>query len=141
MLPFIVQTAGVFLVKLTGKPDEALALNAKGGSPSCLSVGLAKVILWSLFCGLVTAKDCATGGAGLKNSLPGWAAWIVQVPVVISVTVLPLTVQTAGVSEAKLTGKPEEAVALTVNGGSLTSLSGNGLKLIVWSLWSTGVNS
>ena len=57
LLPLTVQTPGVLLVKLTGRPDEALALKAKGRSPSCLSAGLAKVIVWSLFCVLFTAKD------------------------------------------------------------------------------------
>ena len=46
-------------------------------------------------------------------ALPGWSALIVQVPVVTSVTVEPLTVQTAGVVELKVTARPEEAVALT----------------------------
>jgi len=37
-------------------------------------------------------------------------------PTATSVTVVPETVQTAGAIEAKLTARPEEAVALTVNG-------------------------
>ena len=77
----------------------------------------------------------------MKLALPGCVAWIVQVPVVSSVTVLPLTVQTADVSDAKLTGKPDDAVALTLNGASLTSLSGSGLKVIVWLFSPAGVNS
>ena len=36
------------------------------------------------------------------------------------VTVVLLTVQTAVVSETKLTGNPDDAVAPTVNGGSPT---------------------
>ncbi len=39
---------------------------------------------------------------------------MVQVPADTSVTVEPDTVQTGVVSEEKLTGNPEEAVALTV---------------------------
>ena len=42
---------------------------------------------------------------------------MVQVPAAARVTVFPDSVHTAGVTEAKLTGKPELAVALTVNGG------------------------
>ncbi len=38
-----------------------------------------------------------------------------HVPAVSSVTVVPETVQTEGVVEAKLTGRLEVAVALTVN--------------------------
>ena len=48
--------------------------------------------------------------------LPAWVAWMVQAPAAISVTVAPETVQTGAVVEAKLTARPEEAVALTVNG-------------------------
>ncbi len=39
---------------------------------------------------------------------------MVQVPELTPLTVLPLTVQTLGVKELKLTGRPEVAVALTV---------------------------
>ena len=45
-------------------------------------------------------------------------ARIVQVPDAASVTVAPDTVQTPEVVEAKLTTRPEEAVALTVNGAA-----------------------
>jgi hypothetical protein len=48
--------------------------------------------------------------------LPAWLAVIEQEPPPAIVTVLPDTVQTAGVVEAKLTARPELAVALTVNG-------------------------
>jgi hypothetical protein len=41
---------------------------------------------------------------------------MVQVPTATSVTVEPDTVQTGDVVEAKLTARPELAVALTVNG-------------------------
>ena len=48
--------------------------------------------------------------------LPAWVAWMVHVPAAASVTVDPETVQTPVVVEAKLTMRPEDAVALTVNG-------------------------
>jgi hypothetical protein len=50
---------------------------------------------------------------------------IEQEPSATMVTVLPAAVQTAGVVEAKLTARPELAVALTVNGETsrLTLLS------------------
>ena len=41
---------------------------------------------------------------------------IAQVPAASTVTVLPETVQTIGVAEAKLTASPELAEALTTNG-------------------------
>jgi hypothetical protein len=43
---------------------------------------------------------------------------MVQVPAATMVTALPLTVHTASVNDAKLTGNPEDAFALTVNGGT-----------------------
>ena len=48
--------------------------------------------------------------------LPGWVAAIAQVPPLSKVTVFDETVQTAGVVEAKRTGRPEEAVAVKLNG-------------------------
>jgi len=43
--------------------------------------------------------------------LPGWLACTVQVPAALSVAVTPETVQMTGVVEAKLTARPEVAVA------------------------------
>src|SRR2546428_9899851 len=73
----------------------------------------------------------AKSGAGLKLLFPPWEAVIVQLPAAARVTVLPETVQLP--VAAKLTASPEEAVAVTVNGGSLAVLSASGLKVIVWS--------
>jgi hypothetical protein len=44
---------------------------------------------------------------------------MVQVPAAIIVTVVPLHVQIAGVSELNVTGKPDEAVADGVSGYSV----------------------
>src|SRR5208283_4671850 len=57
---------------------------------------------------------------------------MVQVPPAASVTVAPETVQTAAVVEAKLTARPEEAVALTVNGAEPKGRFGSAAKVIVW---------
>lgn len=43
---------------------------------------------------------------------------MVQVPAATRVTVVPDTVQTAEVVEAKLTARPEDAVPLTGNGAA-----------------------
>ena len=59
-------------------------------------------------------------------------AWIVHVPAATSVTVDPATVQTPGVVEAKLTAKPEEAVALTAKGAVPKDWFTREPKLIVW---------
>ena len=64
----------------------------------------------------VTWKLWFTGVAAAKLALPACVAWIMQVPVVTSVTIEPDTVQTDVVCELKLTGRPDEADALTVNG-------------------------
>ena len=55
---------------------------------------------------------------------------MVQLPAPVMVTVVPDTVQLP--VAAKLAGNPDDAVAVTVNGGSLVVLSGRGLKVIVW---------
>jgi hypothetical protein len=58
-------------------------------------------------------------------ALPAWLAAIEQEPSARTVTVLPATVQTEVVVEAKLTANPELAVAPIVNGATpkLTLLS------------------
>src|SRR5436190_5319092 len=56
---------------------------------------------------------------------------MVQVPVLPSIAVVPETVQTAVVSEAKLTGKPELADALSVSEPPTTWLA-SGLNVMVW---------
>jgi hypothetical protein len=66
-----------------------------------------------------TVKLCVTvGAAPYITPSPGWLAWMLQVPPAKSVAVEALaeTVQTAGVAEAKLTGRPELAVAVNVIG-------------------------
>jgi hypothetical protein len=57
---------------------------------------------------------------------------MVQRPAVTIVTVLPLTLHTGEVSDAKLTGRPEDAVALTVNGAVPNVLLANAPKAMVW---------
>lgn len=63
--------------------------------------------------------------------LPAWLARMEQVPLATIVTVLPDMVHTEEVVDAKLTGRPEEAVALTVNGVALQVLSGKAAKVMV----------
>ena len=50
--------------------------------------------------------------------MPACDARIVQLPAATIVTVLAETVQIVGDCEEKLTGSPDEAVALTANGAS-----------------------
>ena len=63
-----------------------------------------------------------TGVAAAQMVLPAWVAWMVQEPTDSRVIVEPDTVQTAEVVEAKLTARPEEAVALSA-GSVVPSLS------------------
>ena len=72
---------------------------------------------------------------------------MVQVPAASSVTCVPLTAQTAGVMETKLTGRLEVAVALIVNGAAPSVWFGSAPKAIVCAvraaavtvkLWLTG---
>src|SRR5687767_14440178 len=55
---------------------------------------------------------------------------MVQLPVPVSVTVLPDTVQ--GPAASKLTVRPDDAVALTANGASPKVLLANAPNVMVW---------
>lgn len=57
---------------------------------------------------------CVTFAAAAKALLPACEATMVQVPAVTNETVVPDTVHTLAVDEAKPTVKPELAVALNV---------------------------
>lgn len=58
-----------------------------------------------------------------------------QVPAVTMVTVVPLTVQTGAVSEENPTVRPDEAVALTENGGFPKVLPLRAANVIVCAVW------
>src|SRR6185312_6408699 len=78
-----------------------------------------------------TAKVCVTGVAAAKVALPVCAAVIEHVPGATRVTVVPATVQTARVVEAKLTVSPELAVATIASGGAPKITSDRDPKVIV----------
>ena len=63
--------------------------------------------------------------------MPACDAWMVQVPAPTSVAIAPDTVQTDEVSDMKLTCKPEDAVAMIVNGAVPKARLGGALKLMV----------
>jgi hypothetical protein len=72
---------------------------------------------------------------------------MVHVPTATSVAVLPETVHTGVVSEAKLTGRPEDAVAARVRGALPSAIFESDAKVMVWlvgdgcvtwKLWLTG---
>lgn len=60
--------------------------------------------------------------------MPAWVASIVHVPALTKVTVEPDIVQFIGICEVKLTGRPDEAVALTVKGEAPYTWSASGPK-------------
>jgi hypothetical protein len=57
---------------------------------------------------------------------------MVQLPAAINATVLPPTVHMAVVCDAKATGRPEDAVAVTVNGPLFNGRSASAPKVIAW---------
>ncbi len=63
--------------------------------------------------------------------MPAWFAATMQVPMALALTVLPVTLQIAGVVELNVTGRPELAVATSVPVPPKARL-GKGPKLIVW---------
>jgi hypothetical protein len=64
--------------------------------------------------------------------LPDCEAWIVQVPGCARVAALPNTLQMDGVSDAKVTGNLELAVAERVSEVPWSWLAGNRVKVMVW---------
>jgi NADPH-dependent 7-cyano-7-deazaguanine reductase QueF-like protein len=126
--PDIVQIVEVCELKLTGKPEVAVAATANGAAPNATFESVPKLIVWGAF---VTLKLSLTGVAAEYEVFPTWVAWIVQVPTATNVTVDPDIVQIVEVCELKLTGRPEVAVALTANGAEPNALSDNAPKLIV----------
>jgi hypothetical protein len=68
-------------------------------------------------------------------ALPAWKAFTLQVPTrtrVIVAPLVPLDVHTAGVSVVNVTVRPEDAVAVTMNGDCASVRLLSGAKVIVW---------
>jgi hypothetical protein len=130
-VPLDVQTAGVVVVKVTANPIDDVALTVSGPwSSSRSSIG-GKVIVCEP---LVTVKLWATGGAAAKTASPGWEARTVHTPSMIgeiTVPLVPVDEQTAGVVVLKFTPSPDDDVALTTSAGSLSVRSARGANVIV----------
>src|SRR3954465_13195899 len=101
MLPAIMQPP--LAVNATGKPDEAVALTVKGGSPKRLFGSAPKLIVWLA---LRIVNGCGTAGAGLNAVSPDWLAVTVQVPAEVIVTVRLASVQLPLAENT--TGRPDE---------------------------------
>jgi len=140
--PDSVQKEGVVEAKPTASPEDAVAPTLNGAVPKGWFESVAKLMVWLP---AVTWKLWFTGVAAAQLELPVCAAWMVQLPTATSVTVAPDSVQKEGVVEAKLTARPEEALAPTGNGVVPKGWLASAPKLMVWlpgvtwKLWSTGV--
>jgi hypothetical protein len=115
VLPKGAQMERLFEVSVTGRPELAVAPMGKAKTPSILSLNGPKLIVWLTGS---TVKLCVTVAAAAYVALPAWPATIMHVPPETIVTVLPATVQTSGVMEAKVTARPELAVALIAYGAT-----------------------
>ncbi len=114
VVPDTVQTAVLLEAKLTASPEVAVAFKLSG-VPTCCALIVPKVMVCALGAAF-TVKLCVTGVAAEYVVLPACEAVMLQVPGATNVTALPDTVQTPVVVEAKLTVKPEVAVAESVSG-------------------------
>ena len=127
VVPLIVQTPVVLLLRLTVRPDVAVALTV----PVPLTARLGAVPKLMLWFALPTPMSSVIVLAGLKFALPPWLAWIVHVPPISGVTVVPEIVQTVGVVLVSVTARPEVAVAVTV-ASTPTASVGAAPKLMLW---------
>ena len=76
--------------------------------------------------------------AGAKLSFPAWVASMAQVPTALSVTELPETPHVLGVVGAKLTARPDDAVADTLIGEASSGFGDRGPNVMVcvpWVIW------
>ncbi len=116
--PEMLQTGVVAEVKLTGRPELAVAPTGNAGSPKVWSGGPMKLIVWACSGRGPMVKLCVTGAAALNPEFPDWLAVMEHVPALSSDTVAPANAQTEGVADTKLTGSPEVAIALMENAAS-----------------------
>ena len=71
VLPETVQVAVLCELKITGRPEEALADIVNGGVPNVLFGSAPNVMVCASF---VTVKICVTAGAGAYVALPACVA-------------------------------------------------------------------
>jgi len=96
LLPETVQMPGVVLAYSTGRPELAVAGGSMAKTVPASKDRLAcagKRMAWAL-----RMRTSALASAGSQWALPAWRATRVQMPPSIIVTVVPETVQTAGVA-------------------------------------------
>src|SRR5207245_8770551 len=113
--------------KATARPDVAVALTPKSGSPNVLLASTPSAIVWLA---LPIVNDCGTSAAGWSLPSPGCDAVTVHAPAAVMWTVAPLIVQLP--AAAKATARPDVAVALTPKSGSPNVLLASTPSAIVW---------
>ena len=91
----------------------------------------------------VTVKGCVTVGvAALKFALPGWLATMVHVPAATKAALAPEMVQTPSVDDVYVTGKVDDAVAVSAIGDALNGWLAITPNVIVWfALLTVSVNA
>ena len=131
-VPPAVHTSGVVVVNVTGNPLEAVAVAVTGLSASVVVPMAGNVIVLAR---LVTVKLRLTALADRYTESPGCSARTVHLPAASSVIVppsVPPAVHTSGVVVVNVTGRPDDAVALTSTGDSVISLPVSAGNVIVW---------
>ena len=91
VMPATVQIGGVVEVKLTVRPEVAVAVRFTVLAAIWPAATAEKEIVWVA---RPTLKFCEIGVAAEYSAFPVWVAWMVQIPEVIREAVVPLTVQT-----------------------------------------------
>jgi hypothetical protein len=79
-----------------------------------------------------TFMFCVTLAAAAYDAFPVCDAWILQVPPLSIVSVVPLTEQIDGVVDANDTGRPDVADAISVNGGEPKGRAAGAGKSMLW---------
>ena len=129
VLPETVQTEGVREVSFTTSPELALADRTSVEAAYSSVVTPGKLMVWLA---RWTVKLRLTAVAARYSALPAWVAWIVHVPSVSKEASAAETVHIEGVSEVKLTGRADEAVADTFSVEAAYSVAVMAGKLMVW---------
>src|SRR5262245_45324140 len=115
--------------KLTARPEEAVALTVKSGSPTSLLGRAANVMVWLA---LAMLNVCTTSGAALKLASPIWVAVTEHEPAAVIWTVVePVPLQFPVMRNP--TARPEVLEPDTVKSGSPKVLSGRAPNEMVWS--------
>ena len=132
VLPLKPQTVGVVDANDTTKPELAVATSAGAAVPKVWLAGAVKLMVWASSGAAATLNVRLTTLAAANTVLPAWVALMLQPPTATSTNVLPLTVHTAGVVDAKPTTRPDVDVATSAAGALPRVWSGGVAKLMVW---------